>query len=508
MTRTINKKNRMLCIKAFLGRARVQRLVGETAHAIRDTETGIRLSKSISTKSQEGHCLLELSNICGATGKYSEMNNAAEASLNIYSDLTHTKGIAESYQNIGKFHSFQSRHRKALDFFKKALALQNRARDCRGQASSHLNIGLSLYELGNYEEALEQHNTALKLYGKVDDIQGQANAYSAIGFVYFHLGQYENAIEQYKKALHIRKIIGDHRGHAFNLAHIGIVYYTIDEYNKALEYLSPALGMLERIGDIKSSGNVLFYFGNIYVYFGEYSKARDYYERALAIAKEIGDLQGEAYNKTGIGTVHFYLGEHHKALILHLQALGIVDGTGDRHGQSCILLDICGVYLEQGKIVLAKENLKRGHAVASAIGHKDNLCLAERLWAEMALSEHNLAEAKEHIDKAMDINRLIKADRKMVRNIMLQGRLETAKENWQNAEKLFKEALVLCKGKRYPQENAEIHYHYGILEKVRGRSISANKLVAKAKQLFKRLEALAWLEKTEQIKECAKNSKN
>ena len=122
--------------------------------------------------------------------------------------------IALTYNNIGTIYDSQKKFKKALEYYTKALEIEEKAlgKEHPNVALAYNNIGAIHNEKGDYRKALECHQKALEIEEKVLGVEhpNTAMSYNNIGSVYFHLRKYSEALEYYQKALAIwEKALGE-----------------------------------------------------------------------------------------------------------------------------------------------------------------------------------------------------------------------------------------------------------------------------------------------------------
>jgi protein O-GlcNAc transferase len=104
--------------------------------------------------------------------------------------------------------------------------------------------------LSDYPKALEYYSKALHINEEIGNKDGIATNLGNIGIVYLSLSDYPKALEYFSKALHINEEIGNKFGIANNLGNIGIVYATKEstyyDAKKAEEYLQKSLLLARR----------------------------------------------------------------------------------------------------------------------------------------------------------------------------------------------------------------------------------------------------------------------
>ncbi len=226
--------------------------------------------------------------------KIKHINDSAAYCIEMRASLDTTN--AEWQDDAGLFvHAYLADYDKALGYFKKALAIQEKVlwKEHPNVATSYNNIGNVYSGQGNYDKALEYDNKALAIQEKVlgKEHPDVATSYNNIGFVYAKKGQYEKALEYLHKALAIKeKVFGkEHPTVATSYNNIGGVYGEQGNYDKELEYYKKSLAISEKIFGKEHPDVALSYnnIGFVYANQGNYDKTLEYFNKALAIREKV-----------------------------------------------------------------------------------------------------------------------------------------------------------------------------------------------------------------------------
>ncbi len=206
---------------------------------------------------------------------------------------------ANALYNIGYLYYYKSDNQRALSYFNKSIALllsKKRMNQFRALvlASVYNACGNVYSDQSDFSRALEYYFKALRLNEILGIKRNQATNLSNIGIVYQHQNNYTKALEYFLKALKKKEELGDDYLQATELGNIGLVYTDKGEYNKALEYFFKALKIFERSNNQFHQAAALGNIGIVYESLGDYNKALGFYEKALTLKNQLGDLQGEA----------------------------------------------------------------------------------------------------------------------------------------------------------------------------------------------------------------------
>ncbi|MCX8080238.1 MAG: tetratricopeptide repeat protein [Bacteroidia bacterium] len=333
------------------------------------------------------------------------------------------KLLSATWGNIGVVYTHQGDNPKALEYFFRALKLDEELGNKNGVAWLLGNIGVVYSNQGDYPKALEFYFRALKLDEELGNKNSIAGHLGNIGIVYFNQGDYQKAMNYYLRTYKIFEEIGDKKGQADNLGNIGIVYYNQGDYPKALEYYFRALKMYEEIGNKLGESDNLRNIGDVYANLKDYSKAMEHYLRALKIKEEIGDKMGQADNLRNIGIVYCSKGDYSRGLEYYLRALKINEEVGYKMGEADNLGNIGFVYMQQGdsasrtgntrlaaeKYSRAMEHYLRALKIKEEIGDKIGQAINLGNIGALYLKQKKYSSAETYMKKAVKLNKEVGA---------------------------------------------------------------------------------------------------
>ena len=217
------------------------------------------------------------------------------------------RGWTSSSNNaIGVVYFQQGNYPKALDYYLKALKIDEELNDKSGMADILVNIGIFYKDQGDYPKALDYYFKALKIDEELleqaqhrrndDEIRkeekGIAADLSNIGLTYYEQKDFSKTLDCYFKALKIDEELENKNGIAIRLGNIGLVYDAQKNYPKALDYYSRALKMREELGDSYLIAITLSNIGSLYTMQNKYGDAYNYLYHALALDASNGEKDG------------------------------------------------------------------------------------------------------------------------------------------------------------------------------------------------------------------------
>jgi serine phosphatase RsbU (regulator of sigma subunit)/Tfp pilus assembly protein PilF len=258
---------------------------------------------------------------------------------------------AMGLNNFGFMHMDLGNSVEALDYYKKALTIQESIKDKGGAAATLVNIGYTFRRGGNINKAIENYHSALKMYTELRDTIGIATCYNNIGYVFDGQNQFAKALEYYQKALDAYTKIKDDAGMALSYGNIAYMYKTYGDPDckkskdictkrgavKAIRYLLRAIQIQKEMNDkdvLAGSYNIL---GGIYVRFGDpecvgsekecetgaKQKALSYFDLALKLRTETGNAVGIASSYHSLADYMYRNNDHKKALEYGLKEMEV-----------------------------------------------------------------------------------------------------------------------------------------------------------------------------------------
>ena len=129
-----------------------------------------------------------------------------------------------------------------------ALSIAEATKWQLGIANSKGKLGVYYYIKGDYPKALEYYFKALKMNEELDRKTAVSTNLGNIGNVYYSQGDYPKVLEYYFKALKMDEELGNKNGIARHLGNIGSLYIEIGEFEKAEEILQEAITVSKEIG--------------------------------------------------------------------------------------------------------------------------------------------------------------------------------------------------------------------------------------------------------------------
>ncbi|MEO6306215.1 MAG: tetratricopeptide repeat protein, partial [Bacteroidia bacterium] len=313
----------------------------------------------------------------------------------------------------------------ALEYYKKALAIEEKNNDKAGIASSYSNLGIAYHNLGDIPLALDYYHKALKLHEEAGDLEGNATEFSNIASVYSDLNELDKALEYYYKSLEYRKRLNyQDAGVTFN--NIATVYYKLKKYDLAFVNWENSLKYYALENDQRGLATAYSNISIVYEDRNDYAKALEYYQKSLTIREKYKDKDGVCHT----------------------------------------LNKMAGAYLAMGKTALAKQYGQRALQIAKEVNFPYSIFRATEVMTNIYKKENNWPEAFKTFELGQAMKDTIRNEK--TRKAGLQSQIRYAYEKKatadsikSNDEKKVKDAQIQAGEAQLKQETTLRYSLYG-----------------------------------------------
>ena len=223
--------------------------------------------------------------------KIDQFNKAEEVYLTLLEQTSSQRYRAHYYSQLGFIKDHQDDYNKALDYYKKALEIEQKIypTDHRIFSTSYNNIGGVYHSMKQYSKALlcYEKDLEISLKTRSSDDHHLAVLYNNIGTVCDRMNEYSKALMFYQKVLKIElkthpdnhpTLITTYSNIAGTFCSIGDHAKAIPIYQKSLDICENSLPPNHHLSAI-CHGNI----SGAYIGIREYTKALSHLQRALQI---------------------------------------------------------------------------------------------------------------------------------------------------------------------------------------------------------------------------------
>ena len=282
--------------------------------------------------------------------------------------------LATVYHNLGGTHFESGEPLEALDYFQRAMDLDQQANPGASVAEALEEIG-GLYALmGRCDVAFRHLNHALQeLRGDIarseasSTKRAEGRIVNRIGNCHRDLGDLSLALDFYTRALALRTEASDERGVAYTLENIGEVYREQGLSQLALQMHRRSLSSHSARGDTIGQASSLIAVGNDALSLRDFSAALAAGERAVALAVEHGyrGSEGRAYRV--VGDALKGLGRATEADASYEMALEKFRASRSHFDELELLAARADLYHAGGRVDRGKETLEQALALVEEL---------------------------------------------------------------------------------------------------------------------------------------------
>jgi signal transduction histidine kinase/DNA-binding NarL/FixJ family response regulator/Flp pilus assembly protein TadD len=217
-------------------------------------------------------------------GEYDDAQDLLEQAYKIAIEVKSLPLEARVFNNFGYIYRDRGDLATALNYFEKALSINEKLGDEVTQAVNLSAIAYLNYDVADYENALQFALKCLPIFQKASDIHRLATLYHILGNIYFKLEDFEEALRYFQENLSLAD--ASTMTYDMALSGMGKVYYKMHRFEEAEKYLDQALKASEEMGNVEVQITSAFYLGRMHMDEGHYRTARKYLEKAFSLSTE------------------------------------------------------------------------------------------------------------------------------------------------------------------------------------------------------------------------------
>jgi tetratricopeptide (TPR) repeat protein len=260
---------------------------------------------------------------------------------------------------------------------RKSIALAKTVFESFGEVDEYfikstLISGIAFKNLGNYDSSLFYINIGLKRAIKIRDTIDLIKSYSSRGVVQYLRADYSGAINDFRKAVGYHEAFGYEKSienlsplrYAKTLNNLASVYIKTGQSDSALTYFIKSLEIREKN---KAPKRMLIVgklnVGSIYLAMEDYDNSEKWIKKVLECTKEINDsgLMGKCYMNLGI--ISKKTGDTINAIKNYKNSLAISEDLGNKRDQAIVLQNLALLCQSQGKYAEAYAYSNRALAI-------------------------------------------------------------------------------------------------------------------------------------------------
>jgi len=311
---------------------------------------------------------VELANVYEYEGDWNKYDETVQRMLSFANEKDDLEYKAEYFNKLGISNCLRGKNELALEYFSKALQINEELQDSISISNSFENLGLVYKDLSDYDKALSYQMKSVKIREKINHPR-LVNNYSALAAVYQKLQDTINHFQYLNKA----KIVISKNDKPDNFQ-MAIIHNEIAGYYNTLNDMDSALDNYKLVAYYSEKGNwkrgMAVGYGNmaeVYNVYGEVEKAIELHRKVLGISIEIDDCMGIAEEYIYLSNLYNEMGKVDSALILAKKSLQKADECGLGHEKLSAYEFISKIYESINKPALALEYYKKYYALNDSI---------------------------------------------------------------------------------------------------------------------------------------------
>ncbi|CCH27574.1 BTAD domain-containing putative transcriptional regulator [Actinosynnema sp. NPDC047251] len=369
----------------------------------------------------------------------------AKAGLSVAQAIGDPVGEVAMLASLGTLYWVIGQHRVAVDYFRRAIPIQQRTGAAPiAEAGVLINLGGVYVDLGELETAADCLERALVITREIGALQQEGIAHINLGGVYLQLGQLDRAMSSFEQSLEVGNRLGVWITQADSYRSLAEVYLFQGQPERAAELHERAGELYERVGargfaHIPHEG-----LAHTYVMRGRYADAISEASRALAMAEKLGNLKGVCDAKNALGEAMHGVGRTEEAVQRHTEALRIAEETGYPWGLCAARQGLAHAHRAAGRPDEAKYSANQ--ALDGAVRYRlrlaevGALALVGRVWLDLG----DVAQAVDFAKRSLDLSRgtgqrfvQARAEHLAGDAAAATGDRETARGHWSTALEWF-----------------------------------------------------------------------
>ncbi len=321
------------------------------------------------------------------------------------------RGIASSYNCLGKVYFYQDEYDTALKYFEKALQIYKKSNHIWGQASALHQIATTHIYLGNYLKSIAIFEKSGALFLKKNDSLSYAKTFQNMGVAYKELGQLSVATKKYLASIKIYQHLNITTGITHSNYQLGDILSIKKEYRKALPYFNSSLSGFQEIGNLKFILINRQHLGWCYKELKDYDNAIKHYEKALEIYKNKYPISNSSFVLSMLSEIYYELNQLDKATYYQKKALQELNSNKKIHKptKADIYISTGTLFLKQKKTDSAvfyaqkaleythkngflRKKMEAYHLLALAAEEKNNNTVALQYFKKLAILKDSIQE--------------------------------------------------------------------------------------------------------------------
>jgi tetratricopeptide (TPR) repeat protein len=173
---------------------------GETSKSFEYLDLVSMLAKELDDPRLQALVSFQRGNLYFRMGQFDFAANSVNNAIDNFEEAENQHGLSNAYEMIANIYGQQKDYSKQLEYFNKAIALNNKNKDESRVANNYANYSLMKYDLGQFDSSVWYMQKSISIQYKIHDTLRLMKSYSAIAGFYSQLNQFDSAYAYLGKA--------------------------------------------------------------------------------------------------------------------------------------------------------------------------------------------------------------------------------------------------------------------------------------------------------------------
>jgi tetratricopeptide (TPR) repeat protein len=225
-------------------------------------------------------------------GKYDKALQAYSVFLTRATELTNSADMVRTMTAIARINQIQKKLPIALDWYKKALRIEEDRKNAKGIIEIRNYMGLLYQEMGETALALESFRIAGEMARETNDAGNLSQSYESLGQFYKSQKDLAKELEVLRDAIQVNRDAGNTAMVRDNALRIGQILVETGEYAEAIEFLEEVSRLSHGPKNIEQYMDAQKLLGQVYEALGQNEKAYNIFKGLTAISDSINKALG------------------------------------------------------------------------------------------------------------------------------------------------------------------------------------------------------------------------
>jgi tetratricopeptide (TPR) repeat protein len=273
----------------------------------------------------------------------------------------------QEYASKGEEFRLQGQYEKAIEEYKKALSLAQRASNRTNEIDSLLKLGLLHWNRGALDDSASFYSKALSIAQSVQEENKTQQAQDALEIFRLYNeakdhrtnNDYTKSNETFDTAIALAQKIGSREHEVKCIRQKSINFYRTEDLKTYASLNQEGLELARALNHLLEEYRFLYNLGLYYDESSQYPQALKHYDEALIIAREIENPGYTSACLTNTGRIYNDIGDFDKALEYLTEALEIDRELRDQSYITLNLLNIGSAFRRKGLVSRERDDFHK-----------------------------------------------------------------------------------------------------------------------------------------------------